>query len=1033
MTVTVDGIKFIRKSKRGLIALLFLTLVIISVPLIIKAQSQSLEQVEQAWVARYDGGGGDGTWPGNFVLDAAGNTYVTGSSCNTAGTNCDYATVKYDTNGNQLWAARYDSGANWDDATAIAVDILGNVYITGYQTGEAGGGDRSTTVKYDSNGNQLWAVRFYGDFARALSVDSTGNVYVTVASYNYQIYRTIKYNTNGNKLWEVKYGTRVMHEAQPDPTVASSVDTAGNIYIAGNTFNGVTRDFLVVKYDTNGNQLWMKLYDGGSGDMARGISVDDLGNVYVTGMSDGLRGADYATIKYDTNGTQLWAVRYDSGGDDRVSDISTDNSGNVYVTGSDSGGHGNFITVNYDVDGNQLWVARYNGGGRAWDLDIDASGNIYVTGDSTTVKYKSDGTQMWAVNSSGAIGLGVDILGNVYVAGAGFNPLSQSYDYFIIKYIQKPLDSLPPVTTISLDGTLGKNNWYISDVKATLSAIDNEGGTGVEKIEYGFDNQTWQTYNQPFTVSQEGIHQLYYRSTDKAGNVEETKIMEIKIDKTPPETSISLAGTLGENNWYVSDVQVNLSGSDKVSELDKVEYSLDNSQTWQVYTEPSILLSEGINYLLYYSTDQAGNIEETKSVEIKIDKTPPTTKDDYDGLWHKDDFQINLTSSDAISGVNETYYILYQNQQPSEIKKVSSDGQPLIIYQDNDNWLEYWSEGKAGNLEQHQIVKQIKLDKAKPEIEILSPKDSSTISETSFKIEFNALDPVIQSTPSGIASTTALLDGQAVENNQVIDSTTLTGGEHIFSVQATDNAGNQAAQETKFILASPRYLKQTSLEKLKSIQTEQKWIQKQLAQAIKYLTKSLDQNLWLDDWRLKTFFDQKINPKLEIDNLKEQDLDDLFDDSILEKEDFENPVHFLSLKSQSGLKVFLYQYLTVKRLDNLLKQRLDKKQLNPEQREIIQNAIANLTKADELLAQVAIQDSEKLTVQNPVFQKIVDHFLKLAKSELEKGQKISQTKPEKAILHFRRAWLYSQLAARFSQQTIPLPEKQIKFWRQFEK
>jgi hypothetical protein len=83
-----------------------------------------------------------------------------------------------------------------------------------------------------------------------------------------------------------------------------------------------------------------------------------------------------------------------------------DNSDNVYVTGYsyDSNTNWDYATVKYDPNGNQLWVARYNGpesnNEEAYDLAIDSSGNVYVTGigyysdtgvDFLTVKYNQQG------------------------------------------------------------------------------------------------------------------------------------------------------------------------------------------------------------------------------------------------------------------------------------------------------------------------------------------------------------------------------------------------------------------------------------------------------------------------------------------------------------------------------------------------------------------------------------------------------------------------------------------------------------------
>ena len=81
-------------------------------------------------------------------------------------------------------------------------------------------------------------------------------------------------------------------------------------------------------------------------------------------------------------------------------------------------------------------------------------------------------------------------------------------------------DSIPPTTTVSLAGTLGKNGWYRSDVVVTLSAIDNPGGSGVKTTEYSLDGTSWATYGAPFSITAEGATTFYYRSTDNAGNVE---------------------------------------------------------------------------------------------------------------------------------------------------------------------------------------------------------------------------------------------------------------------------------------------------------------------------------------------------------------------------------------------------------------------------------------------------------------------------------------------------------------------------------
>src|SRR5439155_3637698 len=113
-----------------------------------------------------------------------GNVYVTGSSFS-SGTFSDYATAKYGPDGALLWIARYDGpGNNTDTPNALAIDNDGNVYVTGGSWGGQTTGFDVATVKYDLDGNQVWAARYNGpnsgeEGGQALAVDLAGNVYVT--------------------------------------------------------------------------------------------------------------------------------------------------------------------------------------------------------------------------------------------------------------------------------------------------------------------------------------------------------------------------------------------------------------------------------------------------------------------------------------------------------------------------------------------------------------------------------------------------------------------------------------------------------------------------------------------------------------------------------------------------------------------------------------------------------------------------------------------------------------------------------------
>ena len=319
------------------------------------------------------------------------------------------------------WVKRYDAGGYRDDpddyAKAIAVDASGNIYVTGLSSGSSPGRDIAT-IKYSGAGKQLWAKRYNGPKNKA------------------------------------------------DAAWAIAVDGSGNIYVTGSSEQSTSDyDFATVKYSGAGKQLWVKRYNGpGKGwDVARAIATDSSGNVYVTGESAGsASGKDLATVKYSGAGKELWVKRYNGPGnkDDYAKAIAVDGSGNIYVAGSSaSSSTGQDATIiKYSGAGKQLWVKRYNGPGNKDDsadaVVLDGSGNICVTGSSAgsgsgydyaVIKYSGAGKQLWVKRYNGPSkgddhprAIAVDGSGNVYVTGyawGGWNWDSGSgSDYTTIKY-----------------------------------------------------------------------------------------------------------------------------------------------------------------------------------------------------------------------------------------------------------------------------------------------------------------------------------------------------------------------------------------------------------------------------------------------------------------------------------------------------------------------------------------------------------------------------------------------------------------------
>ena len=188
---------------------------------------------------------------------------------------------------------------------------------------------------------------------------------------------------------------------------------------------------------------WEKSFDATIGnDKGNVIAIDANGNVYVGATSDGLgTGSDYLTIKYNSNGDTVWSRRYNGtgNGNDEIKGIKVDASGNVYLTGKSQGvSSSDILTVKYNSSGNQLWAKRFNGTGNLDDvgyaLVLDGSGNSYVAGSTydsgsnftygIAIKYNANGDTVWtrrlfhAVVSYDHLSnlIGVNSVGNIVIS-----------------------------------------------------------------------------------------------------------------------------------------------------------------------------------------------------------------------------------------------------------------------------------------------------------------------------------------------------------------------------------------------------------------------------------------------------------------------------------------------------------------------------------------------------------------------------------------------------------------------------------------
>lgn len=276
------------------------------------------------------------------------------------------------------------------------------------------------TVKYDEDGNIIWQQEYNHftndqDYGTAITVDENDNIYVTGAAFipieNAYDMVVLKYSPSGALLWSTHYNGE---SALNDAPSAVSLDGNGHLYVVGGTENeGSNFDYCIIKYTTDGQQLWVKQYDYNNlYDIPVGVEIDGAQNVVITGGSSASTVTwDYATVKLSPEGLLLGEHRLEAegAGINQPNALAKDAEGNIYVVGKFTNAAGNYDikVIKLDPQLQLDWSVTFDGEGlddTANSLVIDDDGNCYITGsvrrssgaeDLIVIKYNSQGQQEW--------------------------------------------------------------------------------------------------------------------------------------------------------------------------------------------------------------------------------------------------------------------------------------------------------------------------------------------------------------------------------------------------------------------------------------------------------------------------------------------------------------------------------------------------------------------------------------------------------------------------------------------------------------
>ena len=440
-------------------------LVVLQLALVLTPVSPASAQLTPDWVARR--AGVDGFFfgfqvPVYMVTDSQGAVYVSHSTLRVQRT--DIQTVKYASDGTEVWSVTYDGPSQHTDrARGITIDSAGNILVLGQSEGGF------VVIKYDaSNGSTIGTMQHEPggsvDIPNAITTDDAGNIYVTGQSWvDQRDFYTVKMDSLGNVLWTARYNGTGPFLFAHDIAIDIALDSNGDVFVTGPS-NSPTAfpDYATIKYrGSDGAQLWLDRYHL-STDTPVDLIIDSQDNVYVTGFTEGQNHV-ITTIKYrNSDGARLWVAVDTPALQNFATSLALDSQGDVYVAGradpdsDESNRNDNAVVIRHRAsDGARLWTTLYgeNAVGHfdaALDIVIDASDNVYITGQTSSFGASADLLILQYDAATGQIvdqgtydipgrlnkgqALALDSAQNVIVAGTTRGNTGGFFDFLTLKY-----------------------------------------------------------------------------------------------------------------------------------------------------------------------------------------------------------------------------------------------------------------------------------------------------------------------------------------------------------------------------------------------------------------------------------------------------------------------------------------------------------------------------------------------------------------------------------------------------------------------
>ena len=265
--------------------------------------------------------------PVKMKTDVDGSIFVTLIS--TGNDNYGYTILKYSANGSLFWKRQYNYDQYfYDKANALVLGEDNYFYTADFRVTDSN--SIGYIIKHDKiSGDSIWSLNFPYYFSADLVINKEGMIFST--GNNNGQFITYKIDPSGEILWSRNYnGTGVN-------AVKIGVDTNYNCYVAGYRSGNPPR-IAIIKYNSSGDDLWTRLYDGSAGTscLLSDFLVEKNGDLYIGGSNTIIPPySDYLTMKYNTNGDFIWMKRYNfyRTHSDYIYSLTKDNTGSIIVTG----------------------------------------------------------------------------------------------------------------------------------------------------------------------------------------------------------------------------------------------------------------------------------------------------------------------------------------------------------------------------------------------------------------------------------------------------------------------------------------------------------------------------------------------------------------------------------------------------------------------------------------------------------------------------------------------------------------------------